>query len=321
MARPDDNIERFDSGSGSLTASSDGLIAREVEVKWLFQWMRGYAAAEAHALDGCPLYYSGHKRTRLDVNNLGNGWYEATAAYGNAGLQQYEGTGIDIGGGVIFAPGVLSFDTTGGSEHITQAWSDSNSPSAYVQGNAAEGQAPETYGAINANADSVQGVDITVPSFQFTESWHIPAAYLLTGATPHIKRIYGMTGKVNSQPFRIFQAGEVLFLGARCDTSRSQTMVTVTFSFSARLNRDTFDIGDIEGISKKGWDYLWVEYETVAESDVGVRKPRYAYTARVYEYKNFSELGIGTDWPAVWLSPPGVSTFTHPLEPAQKGVM
>jgi hypothetical protein len=296
-----------------------------VEIKFLFQWQAGYDAAEEHAISVCPLYYSGHKRTRLDVHNLGNGWYEATAAYGNAGLNLYEGTatGGFLGDetGADFAPGVLSFDTTGGTEHVTQAWSDSSNPSSYVQGNAAEGSAPDTYGAINANADSVQGVDVTVPSFQFSESWHVPAKFLLSGANPYVKRIYGMTGKVNSQPFRIFQAGEVLFLGARFDTSRAQSMVTVTYNFSARLNRDAFDIGEISGINKKGWDYLWVEYETVSDGDVGVRKPRYAYTARVYEYKDFGSLGLGSNWPAVWLTPPAGESFAHPLDAQQKGVM
>lgn len=329
MERLPEKIERFDSGTGSLTSGSDGLLAREVEVKWLFQSQLGYDDAETTAIAQAPLYYSGHKRTRLDVTNLGNGWYEATAGYGNAGINQYEGTGITHGSGssaVVFAPGVLSFDTTGGSEHITQAWTDSANPSAYVDGYAVEGDAPDTKGAINANADSVQGVDITVPSFQFTETWLAPASYLLSGASPAIKTIYKMTGKVNSTPFRIFDIGEVLFLGARMDTSRSQTMVAVTFSFAARLNRIDFEVGGIPHIDKYGWDYLWVEYETVPEtSGIAIRKPRYVYVARVYEHADFTDattgLGIGSQWPQVWLDPPGESTFTHPLDSTQKGVM
>lgn len=328
MDRIPNKIERFDSGTGSVTTGSDGLIAREVEIKWLFQAQLGYDQAEDTARAEAPLYYSGHKRTRLDVANLGSGWYEATAGYGNAGINLYEGTGITHGTGanaVVFAPGVLSFDTTGGTEHITQAWTDSANPSAYVDGYATEGTAPDMKGAINANADSVQGVDITVPSFQFTETWLCPAAYLLSGTNPAIKTIYSMTGKVNSTKFRIFDIGEVLFLGCRMDTSRSQTMVAVTFSFAARLNRLDFEVGGIPHIYKYGWDYMWVEYETVSSSDVAVRKPRYVYVARVYEHADFTNaitgLGIGSDWPQVWLDPPGDATFTHPLNSTQKGVM
>lgn len=329
MDRIPNKIERFDSGTGTLTAGSDGLIAREVEIKWLFQAQNGYMMAETTAIAEAPLYYSGHKRTRLDVTNLGNGWYEATAGYGNAGLNQYEGSGITFGTGanaVVFAPGVLSFDTTGGSEHVTQAWTDSADPSAYVEGYATDGTAPDVKGAINANADSVQGVDITVPSFQFTETWMAPAEYLLSGTNPAIKKLYKMTGKVNSSKFRIFDEGEVLFLGARLDTSRSQTMISVTFSFAARLNRLNFSVGGISSINKLGWEYMWVEYETVSSSGIAIRKPRYVYVAKVYETADFSDattgLGIGTDWPQVWLDPPGSGgTFTHPLVASQKNVM
>jgi hypothetical protein len=328
MDRIPDKIERFDSGTGSLTAGPDGLIAREVEIKWLFQAQLGYEQAEETAIKEAPLYYSGHKRTRLDVTNLGSGWYEATAGYGNAGINQYEDTGITTGTGptaLVFAPGVLSFDTTGGSEHITQAWTDTADPSDYVMGYATVGDAPDLRGAINANAESVQGVDITVPSFQFTETWMAPASYLIGGASPAIKKIYEMTGKVNKTKFRTFEQGEVLFLGARLDTSRSQTMVAVTFSFAVRLNRIGFDVGGISDVDKYGWDYMWVEYETISDSDVAIRKPRYVYVARVYEHADFTHpttgLGIGTDWPQVWLDPPGDATFTHPLSADQKGVM
>ena len=328
MERIPAKIERFDSGTGSLTAGSDGLIGRKVEIKWLFQAQNGYDQAEQTAIAAAPLYYSGHKRTRLDVAGLGNGWYEATAGYGNAGVNKYEGTGITYGTGSnahTLAPGVLAFDLTGGTEHVTQAWTDTNDPSQYVASYSVEGFAPDMQGAINANADTVQGVDVTVPSLQFTETWLAPASYLLSGTSPAVKNIYNMTGKVNSSKFRIFEAGEVLFLGARFDSSRSQTMVAVTFSFSARLNRSDFSVGAITGINKKGWDYLWVEYETVSTSDVAVKKPRYVYVARVYERVDFADatkgLGIGVDWPQVWLSPPGDATFTHPLNNAQKNVM
>ena len=313
-------IERFDSGSGSLTSSPDGAVAREVEVKWVFGGEKGYDAAEAKAVELAPLYYGGHVRSRLEVRGLGNGWYEATANYGNANLNALENIEVQLPGDVKFAPGTLSFDTTGATEHITQAWSDSNDPSAYVQKNAASGFAPDPYGAINANGDQVSGVDITVPSFQFTESWHVPTSYLLYGQSPYIKTIYQLTGTVNSAPFRIFQAGEVLFLGARLDAARTQSMSTVTYSFSARLNRDNFAIGDVSGIYKAGWDYLWVEYKNDTDSDYGIKKPNFVYVARVYERKNFAALNLGTAWPALALLPPNNNDFTHPLDDGLRGV-
>ena len=53
-------------------------------------------------------------------------------------------------------------------------------------------------------------------------------------------------------------------------------------------------IGDITGVDKKGWEYLWVRY-TDSVNDTAkalVKKPIAAYVERVYEYGDFGLLGI-----------------------------
>lgn len=55
-------------------------------------------------------------------------------------------------------------------------------------------------------------------------------------------------------------------------------------------------VGEIIGISKKGWEYLWVRYVD-AEDAVAkaiVKKPQAVYVESVYEQGDFSDLGIGT---------------------------
>lgn len=53
--------------------------------------------------------------------------------------------------------------------------------------------------------------------------------------------------------------------------------------------------GDITGINKKGWEYLWVRYADAEDTSakVLVKEPIAAYVEQVYPYGNFAGLGIG----------------------------
>jgi hypothetical protein len=53
-------------------------------------------------------------------------------------------------------------------------------------------------------------------------------------------------------------------------------------------------MGDITGIDKKGWEYLWVRYQDAEDADVLVKQPAAVYVEQVYPYGDFSLLGIGT---------------------------
>lgn len=55
-------------------------------------------------------------------------------------------------------------------------------------------------------------------------------------------------------------------------------------------------MGNITGISKKGWEYLWVRYVDAedAAAKAFVKKPQAVYVERVYEEGDFSGLGIAT---------------------------
>jgi len=68
------------------------------------------------------------------------------------------------------------------------------------------------------------------------------------------------------------------------------------FRFAASENRSGLTVGDIGGIDKKGWEYMWVRYADAedAAAKAIVKKPVAVYIEKVYEEGDFAGLGIGT---------------------------
>ncbi|MGD9691052.1 MAG: hypothetical protein AB7K52_15445 [Phycisphaerales bacterium] len=234
-------------------------------------------AARNAAETTSPATYDGQPRQSTSVEPVGDELWEAVVRYGKAQ------------GGSLPEPGesIFSFDTGGGTQHITQSKDT-------VSSHAPSGSSPPDFGgAIGVTADGVEGVDITVPVFQFSETHY----FTNDQVTPSYKgTLFTLTGKVNSGAFKGFQAGEVLFLGAsgaRRGTDPDDDW-EITFRFAASPNASGISVGDISGISKKGWEYLWVRYAD--QEDTGshaiVKRPVAAYVERVYDEGNFAGLGI-----------------------------
>jgi len=181
---------------------------------------------------------------------------------------------------------VYTFDTGGGTQHITQ------SLKTVARYSPPDSVAPDFKSAIGATGESVEGVDVTVPVYNFSETHYIATAQV-TGA--YKAALFYLTGKVNSAAFRGFAAGEVLFLGAS-GSKRGEEDWEITFRFAASQNVNGLAVGDILGINKKGWEYLWVRYADDEDqaAKVLVKKPIGVYIEKVYEEGNFAGLGIGT---------------------------
>ena len=309
MAIPE-YIELFDSGSGGLTTNDKGLLEREVSLRWLVNNKLNYPAAEAWATEQAPLIYNEHRRTRIDIRGLGNKWWEITANYTNAAIQPDGGEegGGDSGSDPI--ANTISIDTTGGTEHITQANTKNNAGQAGQGGQLSHavggGLGPDLEGAINVEGDQVRGIDVTVPVFNFTETWTFPSFLLVDS---YIATLYELTGTINNNKWRVFDTGEVLFLGARTEITRGASACAVTFSFQARPTMIDFSIGsepnEIGDINKGGWDYMQVTYDTVSEAGSIIKRPKYVYISSVYEGKDFTRLLIGNKFPAVYLNNTG----------------
>jgi hypothetical protein len=106
---------------------------------------------------------------------------------------------------------------------------------------------------------------------------------------------------VNNGPFKGFNPGEVLFLGAT-GTLRDQFWWEITFEFAASpsLTNVVINEGGTDQITVAevgGWDYLWT---TSTESEDGTAFAialglEAAYVDRVYDDGDLSFLGIGVD--------------------------
>jgi len=229
-------------------------------------------AAKTALAAASPVLYDGLARQSLHIERIAEDIWEGTVRYGEP---QPPETGDSS----------YQFDTGGGTQHITQSL---QTVGRYAPPSKT---APDFQGAIGVTHDNVEGVDITVPVYNFSETHYI-ASSLVTGA--YKATLFFLTGKVNAGSFRGFAPGEVLFLGAS-GSKRGQDDWEITFRFAASPNVTGLVIGNITGINKKGWEYLWVRYaddeDTAAK--VLVKKPIAVYVEQVYPYGNFSGLGIG----------------------------
>ena len=172
-----------------------------------------------------------------------------------------------------------SFDTTGGSTHITQSRATLRTSA----------DAPDYDGAINVSEDRVDGVDITIPSFKMTETHEFAEASITLA---YLKTLSQLTGSTNDAAFRGWSAGEVLFLGAS-GTLRTGDEATwsITYSFDMQQNVNV-DVGALGQILKEGWAYLWVAYKDTEDGDALVKQPKAAYVEQVYPESDFSLIGI-----------------------------
>ena len=170
---------------------------------------------------------------------------------------------------------VFSFDTGGGTQHITLPVSGT-SITKYG------GSAPDR-SIIGWDGTNAQGCDIVVPVYNWTDTYYkddgdVDAAYKST--------LYGLTGKVNSDSWKGYAAGEVLFLGASGAKRGWYGDWEISFRFAASPNQTGLSFGSISGVAKKGWEYLWEEHNKDTGALVGV------YVAQVYPTGAFSALGL-----------------------------
>ncbi len=186
----------------------------------------------------------------------------------------------------------FSFDTTGGTHKVTQSlqtlWKGERS---------GINPAPDLLGAIGYDGKKVQGVEMVVPKLEFSiTAYYAPQAV----TTAFMANIARNTGKVSSDAWLGFAAGEILFLGGTGNgdiplvTGQRVKPVSVTFKFAASENRQNIKVGDITVPEKKGWHYLWVKYEKVEDAGFVFPIPVHAYVEKIYEETAFQSLfGFG----------------------------
>lgn len=295
--------ELQDSMSGSVTQDMEAGETRTVKRRYLIGQCDGFNAAVAAIEQYSPRYVNGDGaglywvRRQLDVTAVGNKYFDCVANYETLIANS---SGGQPNSSDAPAPGSIAWDTTGSTEHITQGISPETS---YPN------DAATFHGAINVSGDSVNGLDVVRPGLKYSETWIIPAQIAISYA--FVGAIYKCTGTVNATPFRAFQPGEALFLGARAQWSGDSPYVAVTFEFEARPNVDTFYVEGITGFPKKGWQHVWIRYQADTNNNQIVKKPLAAYLNDVYEQKNWAGILIDA------LTIGGQKYPTDPIPPNQ----
>jgi hypothetical protein len=255
------------------------LSDQSAELTYVVNGTQDDGEARTAVLTSSPASHGGLVRDDTEVEEVAPGTWLALVRYASSG-----GTASEVG------QSSFSFETRGGTQHITQSlqtvgsYASSDIPAA-----------PNFRGAIGVTENGVDGVDITVPVYTFTETHTLPpeavnSAYKAT--------LFGLTGRVNNGSFKGLAAGECLFLGA-AGSRRGTTaddLWEISFAFAGSPNVTGLSVGTITGIAKKGWEYLWVRYAEAEDTSAKmlVRKPVAAYVERVYRDGSFSALGIGT---------------------------
>ena len=102
--------------------------------------------------------------------------------------------------------------------------------------------------------------------------------------------------RYNSDTFRGFAHGELLFVGETVSYSDNDPYVEVQFKFLVSENSDDIEVGSFSGIHKRGWHGMWCRYEkqvkTVNGKKYQVIEPKGVAIEKIYRAADFTELGL-----------------------------
>lgn len=156
---------------------------------------------------------------------------------------------------------------------------------------------PTNYGLIGVKGDDVEGVEIVIPATKVTVAVTRPGNFLTDAKVREISRL---VGSVDNSGIAGYEPYEMLFIG--CDfgqsgdvsTAGSETTEDIGYEFAMSENLSDFAIGNITGISKKGWDVASVYWVPAEESGKASQTIDYVNIVRVYRERNLKALlGFG----------------------------
>lgn len=176
----------------------------------------------------------------------------------------------------------VSFDCGGGTMHITHSYHQE-----VVFGDKKAGGAIGWNGKTGAEM-SISGVD--VPTAQLRETY--TKVMRLSRITTSFKRkVAKLVGKVNSNSFKGWDKGEVMFLCMSYSApAKKSTKVTVTFNFAIQMNEEVKIAG--HNVSKKGFEYAWALSKASAGGGFPKADVEAIYVDQVCRYDSFSVLGL-----------------------------
>ncbi len=187
------------------------------------------------------------------------------------------------------------FQTSGGKRHTDFTYQTIDSQSCIA------GLPPYDFGgAIGVTpTGAIQGTEMKFPVY----SWSQTQAYTVEEMTASFRRRLALyTASVNSAPFMGFEPGEVLFEGVTdgqlChetnpDSGGIFSYYKLTFSFSAIPNQTGIVIGDAV-VDKKGWEYVWILWNTISRKGMTTKYPRNVSVEQLYPLRDLNDLGLMT---------------------------
>ena len=260
-------LHRTSEGSESWSAAGS---CTQAEIKYHAIGVSSKQAAINAVLNDRPATYGGLVFTSVRFDGYdAEGNAELSAVYAKSSTSRYEN---NVGEATV------SFDCSGGSVHLTQAYAQRRGLSIGWNGKTGDGM-------------EVAGVDVPVAQMRETYT-QIKRLSELT--TAYKRRVAACVGKVNNGKFKGWEAGEVMFLGASYNApDKNSSKVAVTYNFSIQPNEAGAVYGGITIGAKKGWEYVWA----ITKSLVGVGGSpasviRAIYIAQVAQYADFGKLGI-----------------------------
>lgn len=223
-----------------------------------------------------PTVFNGLIRRRFAFEPMSNSAYKVTVSYDSAKRLQVNEFEYE-------------FDIGVQNQRITQS---KKTEAIYRAPTSGINLTPSYRGAINVQDGRVQGVDVSIPTYQWTETYIFPAEVV---TETYKNTLYNLTATKNNALFRQKAAGEVLFGGCR-GRLRNEDEFSISFQFIASPNVANLNVNGML-ISKKGHDFVWFVYADARDANNGfsvIKNPVFAYVEKVYEDGDFSLLGIGT---------------------------
>ncbi len=255
------------------------LGTNSAETTWIINGSDDEAAALALLVGTSPVLLGTIPRTDCIVEWTGPQLFEGRVTYGQTSEIAQSDTGDTV----------LSLDLTGESVHLTNAIV----PIAVYPPRGSSGP-PDFKGAIGATEDGdIEGVDVIRPAMSFEVTY-----YKASVNWAYIQNLYRLTGKTNNGPVTLTASGitmtfaqrELLLLGASAGPRPDKEDWEFKLKFAARPNAENLTVGNIEGIAKKGHEYLWCYYKTDKDTTTNTVNKRLSavYIEQVYEDGDYS---------------------------------
>lgn len=181
----------------------------------------------------------------------------------------------------------VSFSATGTNVHITNSL---ETVAKYAR--PGKPAAPDFKGAIDWDGEEVKGTDKLSPLCKMNVAFSHPQGIF---SMDRCRQLAKTLTYVSNDVFFGFAPGEVLFAGFDGSVGSDQE-TTIQYEFLLQENVEDLTIGDIVGIDKKGWHFLWIQYIDDDNDPNGLprRIPQHAYVERIYEEIGFVQVfGFG----------------------------